>query len=261
VNARRGPATGAAIAIGMLLAGCAGGSPIPAASGASSSPSASVAPSAAVATATPAASRPAASAAGLDGWSVIKPFSVDARLDGGAIVLTLTHQALWFNHEQGVLVYKPVQGDFRITSTVHARETSDPAAPPGGAGTAQLGGVMARAGTTAEDYVFVVVGDDGNGLTIETKSTDDDVSTYAGPPWTSGDADLRLCRVGTTVTLYHRPAGSTGAWTKTGSYDRPDLPSSLQAGAAIYSGGPPDITVRYTGMTIEPVATAADCTA
>lgn len=202
---------------------------------------------------------PASSAlAGFDGWSVIKPFSVDIGVDKGSLVMTLTHQALWFNADRGVLFSRLVDGDFRITATVRATKTSAPA-PPGGDGTVQLGGLMARADRTPEDYVFIVVGDDGDGPSIETKSTDDSVSTYDGPSWSSTAADLRLCRVGASFTLYKRAAGSSDSWELAKTYDRPDLPATAQVGANIYSGSTPDLTVRYENLEVEPVSKAADC--
>ena len=205
---------------------------------------------------------PASSAlAGFDGWSVIKPFSVDIGVDKGSLVMTLTHQALWFNADRGVLFSRLVDGDFRITATVRAAKTSAPAAPPGGDGTVQLGGLMARADRTPEDYVFIVVGDDGDGPSIETKSTDDSVSTYDGPLWTSTEADLRLCRVGSMFALYKRLPGSSDAWATATTYDRPDLSGTLQVGANIYSGSTPDLTVRYDKLVIERVSTTLDCTA
>jgi hypothetical protein len=190
-----------------------------------------------------------------------KPFSVDSSVDDGTLVLTLTHQALWFNADRGVLFSKPVNGDFRITATVRATKTSDPSAVPGGDGTVQLGGLMARADRTPEDYVFIVVGDDGDGPSVETKSTDDSVSVYEGPSWPSAAADLRLCRVGDAVTLYKRVAGSSEAWDLAKTYHRNDLPETLEVGANIYSGSAPDLIVRYEDLKVEQVADAADCTA
>ena len=210
---------------------------------------------------TPVASAAPSALAGFDGWSVNKPFSVDVGVDDGSLVMTLTHQALWFNADRGVLFSRPVDGDFRITATVRAAKTSAPAAPPGGDGTVQLGGLMARADRTPEDYVFIVVGDDGDGPSIETKSTDDGVSTYDGPLWTSTAGDLRLCRVGSRFTLYKRLPGTSDAWATAVTYDRPDLPGTLQVGANVYSGSAPDLTVRYENLVIERVSTTLDCTA
>jgi len=209
----------------------------------------------------PAVSPGQSALAGFEGWSVIKPFSVDIGVDRGLLVMTLTHQALWFNADRGVLFSRLVDGDFRITATVRAAKTSDPAASPGGDGTVQLGGLMARADRSPEDYVFIVVGDDGDGPSVETKSTDDNVSVYDGPLWPSGAADLRLCRVGSAFTLYKRLPASSDAWSIATTYDRPDLPDTLQVGANIYSGSTPDLTVRYEDLAIDRIVTTLDCTA
>jgi hypothetical protein len=181
--------------------------------------------------------------------------------DGGSLVLRLTHQALWFNAERGVLFSKPVDGDLRISATVRVAKTSDPTAPPGRAGIAQLAGLMVRADRSPEDYAFVVIGDGGDGTSVETKSTDDSLSVYDGPRWPEPAADLRLCRVGATVTLYKRPAGSDGAWTQAATYQRPDLPTTLQVGVNVYSSGTPDITARFDDIVIASIAKGAECTA
>ena len=219
-----------------------------------------------VATSSTGAGSPVASPAssalpGFENWSVIKPFSVDIGLDKGSLVMTLTHQALWFDADRGVLFSRLVDGDFRITATVRAAKTSDPAALAGGQGSVQLGGLMARADATPEDYVFIVVGDDGDGPSVETKSTDDSVSTFDGPLWTSTAADLRLCRIGSAFSLYKRLPGSSDAWDTARTYDRPDLPATLQVGANIYSGSTPDLSVRYENLVIERVSKTLDCTA
>ena len=181
--------------------------------------------------------------------------------DGASLVLTLTHQAMWFNAERGVLFWKPMKGDVRVTATVRVAKTSDPTAAPGGSGAIQLAGLMVRADRTPEDYAFIVVGDDGDGTSVETKSTDDSVSVYDGPRWPEPIAELRLCRVGAAVTAYKREAGSDAAWTRAASYDRPDLPADLQVGVNIYSSGTPDITAHFDGLEVAPISAASDCTA
>jgi hypothetical protein len=67
--------------------------------------------------------------------------------------------------------------------------------------------------------------------------------------------------VGSTFTLYKRLPGSSDAWDVATTYDRPDLPDTLQIGANIYSGSTPDLTVRYERLAIERIATTLDCTA
>jgi hypothetical protein len=45
-------------------------------------------------------------------WSILQPDLVETSVRRGALTLTLTGPALWFNASMGVLVYKPVTGDF-----------------------------------------------------------------------------------------------------------------------------------------------------
>lgn len=175
--------------------------------------------------------------------------------------MSLTHKALWFMSQRGVLRYKPLSGDFRITADVHTSKSSDTSQPPGGDGSVQLGGVMIRSAEgVQENYVFIVVGDDGNGLSVETKNTVNSLSKFDGPAWGSADAELRLCRLGESLRAYKRHVGSGEPWILAASYQRPDLPGTLQVGLNIYTDGKPDITVRYDKIVIEPVSSQDDCT-
>lgn len=195
-------------------------------------------------------------------WSVLNPQSLQIGVGGGELHLTVTQHALWFQSEQGTLVYKEVNGDFKLTSTVRARRTTNPNLPADRY--VHLGGLMARSGAGGgENYVFIVVGFDENDLSVETKTTVNNVSTYAGPSWPSGDAELRLCRVGRTFVVYKRALGA-GTWTEANRYDRPDLPSTLQVGPNAYAfangnPGAPDLTVSFDAATFAPVSGLADC--
>lgn len=210
---------------------------------------------------TAAATATATGIPGFEGWSVFNPGAVDVAVEDGTLVLTLKRRALWFNAERGVLVYQPVTGNFRVTADVRAMKRSDPARPPGGDRSVQLGGLMARSGAAGpENYVFIVVGDDGNGLSVETKSTTNSVSEYEGPGWGSSQAELRVCRVGEIFNLYKRHAGAGEDWMLAATYQRSDLPQTLQVGANIYTDNVPDLVVRYEGLRLEPVADEAGCT-
>ena len=197
--------------------------------------------------------------AGFDGWKTINPAFVTIGATQAGLAMTLTHRALWFQASQGVLFYTLIQGDFRASATVATSRTSDSSKTPGGDGTVQLAGLMARAEVPQENYVFIVVGSDASGLSVETKTTKDGQSTFAGPDWPSGDADLQLCRVGSTFTLWKRAAGSTDDWTLAKTIERPDLPASLQVCAAIYADSTPDITAIFDGLTIEPLDPGEAC--
>lgn len=197
---------------------------------------------------------------GFEDWAVFNSNLVEIKTENGSLILTLKLRALWFMNQRGVLVYKPVSGNFKITADVHTAKNSDPSQPPGGDGSVQLGGLMARDGEGGkENYVFIVVGDDGNGLSIETKNTTDSVSEYHGPEWDASEAELRLCRVGQAFNLYKRHIGSNEDWLLTETLDRPDLPDTLQVGANIYSDSTPDLRVRFDNLRIETVAEEAAC--
>jgi len=198
---------------------------------------------------------------GFEGWSVLNPVSVEASADGDALVLKLIRRALWFQAQRGVLVWKPVDGDFRVTATVAAARTTDPAAPLDEGGAVRLGGLMARADTSRENYVFVAVGADPDGLSVETKSTTNNRTLFEGPAWPSASADLRLCRSGSTFTMLKRAAGSDDPWEVASTIDRPDLPETLQVGPTIYTGSEPDLTARYEGLALEALAGGQACDA
>lgn len=196
---------------------------------------------------------------GFEGWQTINGQDVQIAQTESGLAMTLTHKALWFQASRGVLFYTLVHGDFRVTSTVQTSKTSDSSQDPGGDGTVQLAGLMARAQTAQENYVFVVVGSDANGLSVETKSTTNGNSTFAGPAWPSGDAVLKLCRVGTTLTLWKQASDGSGDFALAATYKRPDLSGELQVGASIYADSTPDITAVFPDLTIESLDPGEAC--
>jgi hypothetical protein len=196
-------------------------------------------------------------------WSILQPDLVRPTVRRGALSLELTGTALWFNDSMGVLVSKPVAGNFKATTTVHTRSGSSTGQPPAPA--IRLGGLMARDpasdSTGVQSYVHIVAGNGPSGvLAIEHKTTQDSNSVYEAPEWPSGDAQLRICRVGSAFNLYKRPVGSK-AWQLAASYDRPDMPTTLQVGADIYSpNAPPDLRVTWDEIAFRPVKSTSACT-
>jgi hypothetical protein len=197
---------------------------------------------------------------GYDGWQIVNPAAVEATLDDGALVLALKRRALWFDAERGVLFYQLVTGNFKISALVDVSRKSDAAKSLGGRGSVQLAGLMARSGSGAENYVFIVVGNDGDGLSVETKTTVNSVSAYHGPSWGSASAELRVCRFGAAFSLYKRHAGEA-SWILADTYQRPDLPDTLQVGANIYTDSDPDLRATYSNLQIEPISAESDCAA
>jgi hypothetical protein len=166
------------------------------------------------------------------------------------LTLTLLRRALWFMSQRGVLIWKPLTGDFVISADVRTGRASDPSQPPGADGRVELAGLMARADSSRESYVHIVVGADPDGLSVETKTTTLNVSTFDGPDWASAEASLRICRAGSTFTMWKRPIGSSPPWTLAATYERPDLPDELMVGLNIYSDSTPDFQAVFEPFEI-----------
>jgi hypothetical protein len=217
-------------------------------------------PSAAVATLDATVAPQQTAVPGFEDWQLINPQAVRVSVDGGALVLDLVGSVIWFNADKGVLFYRDVTGDFRATATVRTSKTSDPSAPPGQDGSVQLAGLMARTEVPAENSVFIASGSIGKSTGLETKTTESSRSIYLqrGLP-TGGDAELRLCRIGSTFLLWWRHVDSNEDWTHMSTLDRKDMPATLQVGANIYTDGVPDITARFEHLTIEPIPHGAGC--
>ena len=197
---------------------------------------------------------------GFEDWQVINPQGVRISVDSAGLMLDLIGPLLWFNEERGVLFYRDVTGDFRATATVRTWKASDPSAAPGQDGTIQLAGLMARTEIPAENYVFIVSGSIGMSTGLETKTTTSSRSVYVqrGLP-TGGNAELRLCRVGPTFELSWRHVDSAEAWTLMSTFERRDMPQTLQVGANIYTDSTPDIVARFEHLTVEPLAPGKPC--
>jgi hypothetical protein len=197
---------------------------------------------------------------GFEDWELINPQAVRVSVDDGALVMDLIGSVIWFNADKGVLLYREVTGDFRATATVRTSKAPDPSQPPGQDGTVQLAGLMARTEVPAENSVFIVSGSIGDSTGLETKTTESSHSIYIqrGLP-TGGDAELRLCRIGSTFLLWWRHVDSKEDWTHMSTLDRKDMPETLQVGANIYTDGVPDIVARFEDLTIEPIAEGAGC--
>lgn len=192
-------------------------------------------------------------------WNVLNASKFDLTVRDGALHLVPNQSLLWFNNSTGAFVWKPVTGDFKVTSTVRPRKRSDFGQPA--TDKIHLGGLMARSPADGrENYVFIVVGVDVNDHSIETKTTVDGSSTYMGPVWTPWDAELRLCRLGSTFRLYRRPPG-TSVWTIANTYVRTDLPATLQVGPLAYAAAEkPDLDAAFDEVHFAPAASTSDCT-
>jgi len=191
-------------------------------------------------------------------WTVFRPDLADIVIADGSLSITPHSGALWYQASQADLVYKLVSGNFKATTTVHARKASNRALTP--AQFADVGGIMARNPSGAsENYILGVVGyAEMNQLAVEHKSTTNGKSVY-GEVAFSADAEFRLCRVGSTFTIYYRHPGDTSWGPAFEPFERPDLPATVQVGAIAYTGAAaPDFVAIFDSFSFEPLG--AGCT-
>lgn len=196
----------------------------------------------------------------LDAWEVLNPDASDVDVSGGALQLEPVANSLWFNGSAGVLLYRLIEGDFVVTAPVVATQTMTPGAAPDIQ--FRLGGLMARSPVEgAQNYVFVVVGADGDDISIETKTTRNSASEFDGPRW--GDAavaELRVCRRGSSFRLFARE-GPAAEWTEYADFMRNDLPNVLQVGPMAYANDVnPNLRVTFDRVSFFKPDSAADCT-
>ncbi len=196
-------------------------------------------------------------------WSPMNLDLVDAEMSDGQLVMTPNQFSVWFHADVGPAYLQNVTGDFRVTTAVTARSASNPSEPV--STNFQFAGIIVRdpaSDTDApENYVFSVVGFRGDYLSHETKSTVDDLSMVDGPPWSSGDAELRICRVGAAVKLFIREIGAD-TWTPAIEYTRNDFPATVQVGPIAYAyTDDVDLRASFDYVRFAPVEQASDCTA
>lgn len=195
-------------------------------------------------------------------WSPMNLELVDAEVTEGQLVLIPNQFSVWFHADQGPAYLQEATGDFHVTTAVTARSASRPSDPVGTY--FQFAGIMVRDPTSdtdsPEDYVFSVVGFRGDYLSHETKNTVNDLSMVDGPPWPSGDAELRICRVGTSIRLFIREIGAD-VWTPAIEYERADFPETLQVGPIAYAyTDDVDLRASFDYVRFAPVERASDCT-
>lgn len=157
------------------------------------------------------------------GWMMMQPYT-----------------SSWYQDYCGILAYKPVTGDFVMTT--HLRVSSRNG---GGPPQAQysLAGIMIRNPRNdtaqtwrpgAENYVFLSVGaaDHPGSYQFEVKTTTNSNSQLRIAPAPSGDVLLQVARIGNNLLLLKKAGGQ---WSVHQRYWRPDLSAKVQAGLTCYT--------------------------
>ncbi len=136
----------------------------------------------------------------------------------------------WYDHFEGPLLYKMVQGDFLAETFVAATSRTTPGAIP--SEQFNSAGMLVRDPTHGrghDNWVMVNTGRQrGDLIASEGKTTVDsrsDLQLFDG----ANRGRLRLCRVGTAVVVARQLEGET-EFTVTNRFDRPDLPAQVQVG-------------------------------
>jgi hypothetical protein len=194
-------------------------------------------------------------------WKIVNPGVVNAQQKGGVLSLAMTKPAFWYAGGIGTFAYKLVSGNFKVTATAHARRATAPSEPPNQP--IHVGGLMVRDAHGvdqggAENYVFADVGFAEKGvLAIEYKHTTNSNSVFDEIPWGSGDAELRLCRFNTDVSLYARVPG-TSSFQLVKSYTA-TLPAEVQVGLDVSCASDTDLIMTFDEVTFARLDAAANC--
>jgi len=145
-------------------------------------------------------------------------------------------------------------GDFDLTGEVRVHAPGDPTSPPPTG--YRFGGLVVRdpveAAPGTHEWCPVAAGAGGPGEPsgVEWKQTHDSVSQWSIVPTPDTHRELRLLREGATITAWHRDPGAT-EWIPVQTYAFPDLPSTVQVGAMVYSDDPtPQVVARFAWLAL-----------
>ena len=193
-------------------------------------------------------------------WTVFNAADFSQEEVGGRRHIIPTDKVVWYRANNGPLLYKLVDGDFKLTVQVITNQS----APLDLSRPYQYAGIIMRDpssdSTGLENYVFNVVGMHIDELAVETKSTvDDESDAEQDQLWNDGDAELRICRVGDDFYLYKRHIGET-VWITDRSFNRPDIGETVQAGIIGYTqNNEPDLDAEFEYVEFSRINSVSEC--
>lgn len=175
-------------------------------------------------------------------------------------LLMVPHASTWYKDYRGVLLFKPVSGNFVVTTQVQVsgRRGGAPQSP------FSLAGLMVRAWRPGgENYVFLSLGaaDRPGTFQLEVKTTVNSDSQLQLTPAESGTGLIQVARLGSLLVMLKNQGRG---WSVHRRYERPDFPTELQVGLTCYTdwpsaerlspqqhnttvltGGNPDLSARF----------------
>ena len=192
-----------------------------------------------------------------DIWQVYNSDRAEMSFADSRIILDPDPFSVWWEGSQAILVFQMGSGDFMVTADITATNLAETGPPTTGL---RLGGVMMRDPySSTENYVAALVGAGADALVIETKTTTESQSDLQEYDWPAAAAELRICRVGSTFRLLARNQGQS-AWTQLIDYERPDLPTDMDAGIVAYAAeANADLRVTSDWIHFAAVTSLGDC--
>ena len=179
----------------------------------------------------------------VEGWNADKLEARDINTSRAGRMTMLPRTGGWYNDYIGELTFRPVSGDFVVTTEVIPRNRAGTAAP---SGDYSLAGLMIRTPTAhttgatgwplgQQNYVFLSMGAANNPGTyqFEVKNTVNSSSTLTISSAPSTQTELQIARLGGAVITLRRDAG--GQWLVHRRFARGDFPDTLQAGLVAYT--------------------------
>ncbi|MCZ7646946.1 MAG: PKD domain-containing protein [Planctomycetota bacterium] len=173
-------------------------------------------------------------------WNADQLEAADVGQSSPGRLMLMPYASGWYRDYRGVLAFKPVAGDFVVTTDVEPRRRAGAGAPQA---YYSLAGIMIRAprdvtpqtwAPGGENYIFLSIGSANAPGTFQFEVK----STIASDSFLEIDdaaprAEIRVARIGAVVLVLRRFPG--GAWAVHRRYHRPDFPASLQVGLTAYT--------------------------
>lgn len=179
----------------------------------------------------------------VEGWGNddLEVFDINTTQAGRMVMMPYTSS--WFEEWRGELTYKPVTGDFVVTTMVEPRNRAGTGRPEQDF---SLAGIMVRVPRAmtnftqwtagGQNYVFLSMGAANRltpGFEFEVKTTSNSTSTLFIEGTDAIRAAIQVARLGPHLIMLRRVEG--GEWVVHRRYFRPDFPATLQAGLTVYT--------------------------
>lgn len=178
-----------------------------------------------------------------EGWNANQLERLEIGKPQSGWMTMMPHTSTWYKDYRGVLVFKPVNGDFVVTTRLRVNSRKGEGPPHS---QYSLAGIMIRTPRKitpqswqpgGENYVFLSLGaaDKPGQYQFEVKTTTNSDSQLILSPSDSGEAMIRVARIGASMILLKNTGGK---WIVHKRYHRPDFPQTVQAGLTVYTDWP-----------------------